>query len=116
MLEKIFYSYDYRDSFVMPVNYNKNKLKGDGYYFVGFREGNVTPQMNFEDFTDQERIIKCDYNIKVPAYFMLDPKDETLSYGKDKDGKKVVHKYQSSIKTTFKEEVSTLEDFVKIFG
>lgn len=116
ILEKIFYNYDFRDSFVMPVDYDGKNPKGGGYYFVGFREGNVTPQGNQEDFTDQERIIQYMYNLKVSAYLMMDPKDETLSYGKDSEGKKVVYKYQSSVKTRLTETVMSIEEFEKKFG
>jgi len=116
ILEKIFYNYNHLDSFVMPVNYDGKNPKGEGYYFVGFREGNVTPQENTKDFTDQERILKSIYIIKTPVYLMLDPKDETLSYGRDREGKKVVYKQQSSLKTSFKEEVLTLEEFEKLYG
>jgi hypothetical protein len=121
ILERIFYAYDHRDSFVMPVDYDGDKPKGNSYYFVGFREGNVTPQENTQDFTDQERIIKYVYNIKTPAYFMLDPDDEALSHGKNmgekgSDGKKVVYKKQNSIDIELKEEVYSLEEFEKLFG
>ncbi len=121
VLEKIFYRYDHRDSFVMPVEYDGDKPKGEGYYFVGFREANVTPQSNTEDFTDQERIIKYTYTIKTPVYLILSPKDEPLSYGKDREspdstGKSVVYEQQSVNKIKMDEQVLTLEEFQKLFG
>lgn len=122
ILEKIFYNYDHMDSFVMPVEYDGHKRKGNSYYFVGFRDGNVVPQSNVEEFTDTERIIKYSYSIKVPVYLMLDPKDETLAYGKKKstsskdDGSKVVYKSQSTIEVKLKEEVLSAEEFEKLFG
>jgi hypothetical protein len=120
-LEKIFYKYDHRDSFVIPVEYDGNLPKGTGYYFVGFRDANVTPQSNTEDFTDQERIIKYTYVIKTPAYLILDPKDEPLSYGKDREspdstGKAVVFEEQSANKIKLDEQVWTVEEFKKLFG
>lgn len=123
ILEKIFYKYDHMDSFVMPVEYDGNLPKGNSYYFLGFREGNVTPQSNTDDFTDQERIIKYLYSFKTPVYFLLDPKDETLAYeqggfnGPPGDhGKKVVYKRQSSVNINLQEEVLTLEEFEKLYG
>jgi hypothetical protein len=122
ILERIWYAYEHMDSFVMPVEYDGNKAKGNSYYFVGFREGNVTPQENTQDFTDQERILKYVYNIKTPGYFMMDPKDEALAYGREEgrhpgsDGKKVVHKSQNSIDVELKEQTLSIEEFKKLFG
>jgi hypothetical protein len=112
ILEKIFYKYDYMDSFVMPVEYDGTHPKGNGYYFVGFRDGNVSSQSNFEEFTDQERIIRHVYTIKTPAYFIMAPKDEPLTYENDRDkGKPVVHKIQSTIDIKTSESVVDLKDF-----
>lgn len=115
ILERIFYAFDHMDSFVMPVEYDGVEPKGNSYYFVGFREGNLNPQENTDDFTDQERIIKYTYAIKTPAYLMMDPKDESLAYGQ-KDGVKVAYKYQNSLNIETKESVITLEEFEKLFG
>lgn len=122
ILEKIFFNYDHLDSFVMPVEYDGHKRKGNSYYFVGFRDGNITPESNVQEFSDTERIIKYTYNIKVPAYFMLDPKDETLAYGKRKgvsskdDGGDVIFKVQSTNEIKLSEKVLTAEEFEKLFG
>lgn len=119
ILEKIWYSYEHMDSFVMPVDYdgeNGNLPEGKGYYFVGFRDGNVMPQSNTEDFTDQERILKYVYNIRTPAYFILAPKDEPLSYGRDKDGKPVLTKYQNAVDISMEESIISYEDYEKLFG
>ena len=121
IIEKIFYNYDHMDSFVMPVEYDGHKRKGNSYYFVGFREG-INSQSNFEEFTDQERIIKYSYTIKTPAYLMLDPKDEALSYGKNRgntksdDGSKIVYKSQNSVDIKLGESVISAEEFEKLFG
>jgi hypothetical protein len=115
MLEKIFYNYDYADSFVLPVEYDGFKRKGNSYYFVGYRDGSVTPQSNVEEFSAEERIIRYSYNIKVPAYLMLDPKDETLAYGRNRnssktdDNSKIVVKSQNAVDFELKESVVTLE-------
>lgn len=122
ILQKIFYNYEHMDSFVMPVEYDGKKRKGNSYYFVGFRDGTVVPQSNVEEFTNQERIIKYSYTIKVPAYFILDPDDESLAYGRNKsqsstdDGSKVVFKDQSVTDVKLKESFISLEEFEKLFG
>ncbi len=122
MLEKIFHSYDYKDSFVLPVDYDGKSPLGNSYYFVGFRDGNLSSQSNFEEFTDQERIIRYTYNIKVSAFFILDPKDSALSYGKNiqgsrkDDGKNVVYKTQSSVEVKLGERTSTIDEFKEEFG
>jgi len=109
ILEKIFYNYDYNDSFAMFTDY-KNGV-GSGYRFVGYRDGNVTPQTNIEEFSAEERIIKYVYNIKVPVYLMLDPKDETLAYGRNKTestkdkNTKIIHKSQNVVAIRLKESV-----------
>jgi hypothetical protein len=127
ILERIFYKYEHMDSFVMPVEYDGTLPKGNSYYFVGFRDGNVTPQSNIEDFTDQERLIKYGYTFKTPVYLLLDPKDETLAYEQGEayksgeyvegnQGKKVVYKNQSAVNVKLTEETMSLEDFEKLFG
>lgn len=127
ILERIFYKYEHMDSFVMPVEYDGNLMKGNSYYFVGFRDGNISPQSNTEDFTDQERILKYMYSFRTPVYFLLDPKDETLAYEQGEayregefvegdQGKKVVYKTQSAVNVKLKEGVITLEEFEKLFG
>ena len=114
ILEKGFFKFDYRKTFVMPVEYDGRDPKGNSYYFVGFLDGNVVSQSNTDDFTDQERIIKYSYQIKTPVYLMLDPDGETLSYGK-KDGKKVVYKYQNALDIKLKEQIFTKEQFEELF-
>ena len=123
ILEKIFQKNEYKrtSSFVMPMEYSGVLPKGDSYYLVGFLDGNVTPQSNSEDLTDQERMIKYTYSIKVPVYLILDPEDSVLSYGKDREnkdstGKAIVYEEQSVNKIKLSEEILTLEEFQKLFG
>jgi len=117
ILEKIFYTYNWNDSFVMPLEYDGDEPKGNSYYFVGFREGSSLPsQSNFEEFSDTERIIKYVYNIKVPFYLLLDPKTDSLSYGRDEEGKSVAYKYQNRPIISLKEKVISSEEFDKLFG
>ncbi len=110
MLEIIFASYDFKDSFVMPVEYDGDNPKGDSYYFVGFREGNFSPSSNVENMTDAERIIKCTATFRVPVTLILDNKTNQLSYGQTlghgrKDRNKViVYKTQDAVNITLKEQ------------
>lgn len=109
ILEKIFYNYDYLDSFAMHTDYNNGV--GEGYRFVGYRDGTVTPQTNVEEFSAEERVLKYVYNIKVPVYLMLDPKDETLAYGRNKTettkdkNTKMVYKSQNVVAIKLKESL-----------
>jgi hypothetical protein len=111
ILEKIFFNYDVHDSFVMWSEYDNETKKGNGYRFVGFREGSVSPQGNIEELSDQERLVKCTYRIRVPAYLILDPKDEALSYGRNygskrnDDNSKYVYKNQNAVSVQLKEEL-----------
>lgn len=116
ILEKIFYKYELLDSFVMPLEYDGNHPKGDSYYFVGFRDGGIDKLSNDEDLTNQERIIKYRYGIRVPAYFLLNPDDEATATGRNPDGTKSVYKNQTINKIKVTEKVSTIEEYKKLFG
>lgn len=115
VLEKIFDAYENKDSFVMPVDYEGVQPIGNGYYFVGYREGTIVSDENIENFSQEERIIKASYNFKVPAYLILDPKDRPLSYGrnfgnKESDGKHYVYKFQNAVDFQTKENVLVADD------
>lgn len=122
ILEKIFYNYDYHDSFVMWSEFDEKTKKGNGYRFVGFRDGNVTPQSNVEEFSDSERVIKYVYTIKVPAYLILDPKDEAVAYGRNNstsrtdDNSKVVYKSQNAVELKLKETIVSEKVFDQLQG
>lgn len=111
VLEKIFYSDDYLESFTIPVEYDTETKKGKGHYFTGFKNSNVTPESNVVEFSDQERIIKYTYSIKIPAYFLLDPDTEALAYGRNKGtspndtNSKVLFKTQNIIDVSLREQI-----------
>ena len=47
------------------------KLTTDkGYWFIANIEEEMSSQDNYDDFTEQERIIRYSFNIKVPAYII----------------------------------------------
>ena len=41
-----------------------------GYHFTGIVEADLSPDVNFEDFSDEERLVKCSINMKVMAYLV----------------------------------------------
>lgn len=105
VIEKLLYVLDLRKSFVAPIgNHHRHPLIGDDPfdarpplkvpYVVGFFEDSVGSSDNFEEFTDQERIIKWSTTLTVPAVLQLDPEGErpgvkvertsfALSFGKE---------------------------------
>lgn len=85
ILEKIFNSTDILNSFVAPFdNKNRHSPLGDKFaerdgldgYCVGYMESTYDDRGNFEEFTDQERIIKYSTSFRVPAVLQLDPEGE----------------------------------------
>jgi hypothetical protein len=41
-----------------------------GYWFVAYAGENLTPGNNFDDFTDNERLVRYSFDITVPAYLV----------------------------------------------
>ena len=41
-----------------------------GYWFVAYVGENLNPGNNFDDFTDSERLVRCSFEVKVPAYLI----------------------------------------------
>lgn len=41
-----------------------------GYFFTGFVEDGFSPDVNFDDFTENERLVKCSINMKVQAFLI----------------------------------------------
>lgn len=41
-----------------------------GYYFSGIVESSFSPDVNFDDFSDNERLVKCTLTMKVFAYLV----------------------------------------------
>ena len=57
------------------------KLETDkGYWFVGYVSGDLNPENNTDDFKDEERIIKCTFDIKVNAYIIAPQYPGSPSY------------------------------------
>jgi hypothetical protein len=95
ILEKIFDKFDLQNQFVMAVRGSEfdrpeeslNRRVGSdtqftsketikGFYFVGFVETDLSDTGNFEEFTDQERIVKYSFSVTVPTYLNLEPQGE----------------------------------------
>lgn len=54
-------------------NYAKRTFRLEtkkGYSFIAYVEPEFSPGNNFDDFTDDERIIKTSFSIKVPGYLL----------------------------------------------
>jgi hypothetical protein len=55
------------------TNNNRPSFRLDtdkGYYFTSLIQDELSPEVNFDDFTDDERIVKCSITMKVPAYLI----------------------------------------------
>lgn len=86
IIEKMFHELDIAKSFVAPFeNDGRHPLIGDQFedrpkmnknYVVGFFDSTINDGGNFEEFTDQERIVRFSTTIKVPAVLQLDPEGE----------------------------------------
>jgi len=55
------------------TNNNRPSFRLDtnkGYYFSGMVQDELSPEVNFDDFTDDERLVKFSINMTVPAYLV----------------------------------------------
>lgn len=85
VLEKIFHQLDLQKSFVAPFENQGRHPLGTaqvqfeerppfiGGYVVGFFDSTLSDSDNFDEFTDQERIVQYSTNIQVPTTLQLDP-------------------------------------------
>lgn len=86
VLEKIFHELDLQKSFVAPYENDgrhpkmmvpfeeRKKIKGG--YVVGYFQSELNDSGNFEEFTDQERIVQYTITFTVPATLQLDTEGE----------------------------------------
>jgi hypothetical protein len=89
ILEKIFNQLTIQKSFVATVGGGvrhppigipfEERPPLPGHYFIGFLESEEGDAGNFEEFTDQERIVRYTTSIRVPATLQLDPEGERPS-------------------------------------
>ncbi len=42
-----------------------------GYWFVATVDAAIAPGTNYDDFTDEERLVKVSFNVKVPGYLVM---------------------------------------------
>lgn len=63
---------------LLPSDHQKfdQRKPPDGYYVVGYLQGNLNDEGNLREFTDQERIIELSFEFKVPVALMVDPSGE----------------------------------------
>lgn len=53
------------------------------HYVVGYVDGSLADEGNFDEFTDQERIIQLQFGFKVPVALQLDPEGERPAVQKE---------------------------------
>lgn len=83
IVEKLLNSLDLQKSFLAPFdNPGRNPPAGEEFelrkplnsgFVVGFITGDLSDAGNFEEFTDQERIVQWTVGLQVPATLQLDP-------------------------------------------
>lgn len=72
-----------------------------GYYFVAYFDNSVSPGNNFDNFSEEERIVRSTMTLKVPGYFL------GQSYiGTPNKIRRYVSAPQVSFDTSFTDEVS----------
>lgn len=86
ILEKFFHELDIQRSFIAELDQHrehtpngvpfKERFPEDRHYVVAFMKEDVGDSSNFEEFTDQERIVSFTTNIQVPITLHLDPEGE----------------------------------------
>jgi hypothetical protein len=99
ILEKMFHELDIQKSFVMPIDRTRThpptgepsheRLPFDGGYLVGLLDASLNTGDNFEEFTDQERIVRYTCGVRVPIALLLDPEGEKPSIQVEKTAFKV---------------------------
>ena len=61
------------EKFVSSYTGNRNQFKIEtdkGYWFVAYPDNNVTNADNFDDFSQEERLVRYTFNMTVPAYIV----------------------------------------------
>jgi hypothetical protein len=115
VLEKLFRELDIRKTFVAPIiNDGRHSENGEefedrkpfkGGYFVGFFDSSMSDSSNFEEFTDQERIVRYSTSFRVPANLTLDTEGEKPS----------VKITKTAYSVGFKEKLVSRAEFKKMF-
>lgn len=122
ILEKMFHELDIQNTFVCPFENDGRHSPSaqsedfeyrkplDGGYVVGFFDQTLNDAGNFDEFTDQERIVQYTTSFWVPATLQLDPEGEVPS----------VKTERTAFGLRFGDEtvglLQTPEDIEKIFG
>ncbi len=61
------------ETFVSSYTGNRNQFKIEsdkGYWFVAYPDNSVSNADNFDDFTNEQRIVRYTFNMTVPAYIV----------------------------------------------
>lgn len=126
ILQKFWHELDLQKSFVAPLqNLGRHPPRAGQYgepdpysppkpldfpYVVGFLESNESAGDNFEEFTDQERVVKYATEVRVPCVLQTTPEGEQPSVRVQRTAYKFVFKDENF---TFVDDPAELD---KIFG
>ena len=80
-----------------------------GYWFVAYFDKDFTSSNNFEDYSEEERIIRTTFNIKVPGYLIGSP-----YIGSPNRIRKYISAPQISFETIFSSHPPAVEGYGKI--
>jgi len=124
ILETIFQSMDFRNSFKIPDAGTKTTRKDNkdsqGFFYVGFLDPSVRDESNLDDYTDQERNIKHVLSFRVGGVIFGNPANIPDYQSKD-DGFIRMRKHYSSYKVRFNRTdesytAETEEELARWFG
>ena len=110
ILEKVFNNFDYGDTFKLNM--------ADGFYCVAQLDPNIASQDNFEEFTDDERIIRYTMTYTANVSLVLNPDSDTTYTHADIGGTgksvKRILQTPAQIKFAVKEGVASEAEIVEI--
>ena len=117
IMEKIFHMLDLQKSFAALFDnpghqkstepFETRKLISEGYV-VGFLDSTLTDGGNFEEFTDQERIVRWTTQVKVPCTLQLNPEGTTPAIKVEKTSFKVGFGSESVVLLDSQEEIEKI--------
>lgn len=73
-----------------------------GYYFVAYFENSVSAANNFDDFSEEERLVRSSLSVKVPGYFL-----GNVYKGSPNKIRKFLSAPQVSFDNSFSEQIDT---------
>ena len=80
--ESIFKSFDWKNSIKLDTD--------KGHYYVAIVDPSISNQSNESDFSDQERVVRSSFNVKVFGYIFGDSENEEVSIRKSVSAPQVI--------------------------